>query len=265
MSKLNNSNINLGFVHWSGIFTGYDNTQYGTFDENGINTLKGSLDNSGPLCIMDSLFNNAIVISPLTNVMAASDYVNKTTNEYQCGIVGNITSIPNEFKQSWIMTLTKYKKNDNTNGVNIAMREWGDKQLQYYNKKRGNAHLRDFTLNYLGYSTDHGTYYYYYTEPDKDYQDTMIDVKKYLNSIGLPVKYVLLDSWWYYKGVNDGVKNWKPMTNVFPNGMEYVHNATDWPIQAHNRYWSINNIYSNNPPSPYKNTGMFMFLCFIFL
>ena len=192
--------------------------------------------------------------------MAASEYINKTRKKYYAGIIGNVTSISSGFEQTWIITVSKYG-----GGVNMAMKEWGDKQLKYYNKQRGNAHLRDYTLNYLGYSTDHGTFYYYYTEENKNYEETMIDVKKYVDSIGIPVKYVLLDSWWYYKGDNDGVKNWKPMPNIFPDGMEYVHNQTDWPIQAHNRYWSINNIYSKNPPSPYHNTGMLVYISFIFV
>ena len=75
------------------------------------------------------------------------------------------------------------------------MFEWGEKKLTYFNKKRSNSHLRDYTLNYLGYSIDNGAYYYYQTEPDKNYEETIIDIKNYVDKENIPVKYILLDSW----------------------------------------------------------------------
>ena len=59
---------------------------------------------------------------------------------------------------------------------------------------------RDYSLNYLGYSTDNGAFYYYQTEdhqpgkrgppytPGKTYEETLIDVKHYADSIGVPYK-----------------------------------------------------------------------------
>ena len=43
---------------------------------------------------------------------------------------------------------------------------------------------------------DNGAYYYYNPEAGKNYQQTMIDVKAYAESVGLPYQYTLLDSWW---------------------------------------------------------------------
>lgn len=42
-----------------------------------------------------------------------------------------------------------------------------------------------------------GAFYYYLTEPGKNYEDTLIDVHTYAQSEQLPFHYVLLDSWWY--------------------------------------------------------------------
>ena len=44
-------------------------------------------------------------------------------------------------------------------GVNSVMLGWGDAVLATYSKQR-EAYKRDFTLRYLGYSTDNGAYYY---------------------------------------------------------------------------------------------------------
>ena len=48
-----------------------------------------------------------------------------------------------------------------------------------------------------------------------------------------------IDSWWYFKGPDDGVKNWTAMPSVFPNGIEAVVKKTGWPIEAHNRWWYV--------------------------
>lgn len=58
----------------------------------------------------------------------------------------------------------------------------------------------------------------------------------------IPYKVILLDSWWYYKGIGDGVKNWTAMPSVFPGGnagMRELAAATGWKIIAHNRYWRV--------------------------
>ena len=46
-----------------------------------------------------------------------------------------------------------------------------------------------------------------------------------------------IDSWWYYKGQSNGVKNWTAMAGVFPDGISGLSQRTGWPIVAHNRYW----------------------------
>lgn len=51
-----------------------------------------------------------------------------------------------------------------------------------------------------------------------------------------------IDSWWYFKGPNDGVKNWTAMPSAFPNGIEAVVKKTGLPIVAHNRWWYVHPI-----------------------
>ena len=46
-SPVNNSDINLGYVHWSGIFTGYS-TQYGRWrNDDSSDSLEGTIDKTG--------------------------------------------------------------------------------------------------------------------------------------------------------------------------------------------------------------------------
>lgn len=104
-------------------------------------------------------------------------------------------------------------------------------------------------------AADNGAYYYYHTEgmlpkrgppytPGKTYEETLIDVKAYAAQEGIPYKYVLLDSWWYYQGVGSGVSNWIGRPDVFPHGNDYLRNKTGWPIMGHNRYWAVDNVYA---------------------
>lgn len=110
---------------------------------------EGGLNNgAGPFCIFDPEMENAIVFSPLTDHFGGSDYVTKNGGskyQMQWGILGNVTNVDEGYAISFILAAPR-----NGGGLNAAMRAWGDRQLSYYGKRRGNAHERDFTLNYLG-------------------------------------------------------------------------------------------------------------------
>jgi len=59
----------------------------------------------------------------------------------------------------------------------------------------------------------------------------LLAVKDDADEKNIPYRYVQLDSWWYYKGQGDGVKNWTAMPDVFPNGIESMVAKTG------NRFW----------------------------
>lgn len=65
-----------------------------------------------------------------------------------------------------------------------------------------------------------GAFYYYQKERNKTYEETVLDVVKYATTAGIPYRYLQYDSWWYFKSVGDGVKNWTAKSDVFPHGME---------------------------------------------
>eukprot|EP01084_Bolivina_argentea_P006731 12741_1 len=141
--------------------------QFGAWTKTGSTSLRGSVAETGPLAIFDADLNNTIVIAPLTDHMSINDGVVTAADhtEFRLGLMGNITSVDAAQSYQFILTLTR-----SGGGVNKGMYEWGDRELQFHGqRKRGNSHARDYTLQYLGYSTDHGAYYYYYTEPGKNY------------------------------------------------------------------------------------------------
>ena len=76
--------------------------------------------------------------------------------------------------------------------------------------------------------------------------------------MGIPVKYLEIDSWWYPKDKLLAVVEWTALPDIFPNGLDYLQEQTGWPIVAHNRYWSRNTTYD------IENGGQYNFIRGIF-
>ena len=99
-----------------------------------------------------------------------------------------------------------------------------------------------------------GAYYYYNTEPSKNYEQTLYDVKDYAEAQKIPYRYVLLDSWWYFQGHGGGVNVWDARPDVFPDGLAAFQQKTQWGLQLHNRYWATDTNYSS------RNGGDYTFI-----
>jgi hypothetical protein len=231
----------LGYAHWISWFydqqptskslrsnfrrralvaPGFSTPQHGTWDTD--TRLSGGIGGSGVTAVyalnanvesadamveaaalgkVRSNSNVAVIIAPLTNMMAVS-HVSPASGTLAYGIMGNVSSVPEGYSVSVLMHF-------GSQGVNQAMSTWGKVFRGWYNKADANAaREKDITLQYLGFSTDNGAYYYYNTVPGKDYEQTLLDVKADADMNQIPYKYVLLDSWWYYKGANGGVSEW---------------------------------------------------------
>jgi len=226
-----------GYLQYTGdmVGSGYHVGKWGDDTSDITSGIKGT----GPLVVFQKAMRLSVVFSPFSNAMAANQKFthNQLGNILDYGIMGNVTSIPPGYEISTIVSFAE-------GGVNSAMMAWGDAMLSRSQKSRDAAWEKDFALQYLGYSTDNGAYYYYTTELNKNYEETMLDVAAEAQKQNIPYRYWLADSWWYYKGVQDGVKNWTAMESVFPHGMSYVYEQTGWLVQGHNRFWSMNTDYA---------------------
>ena len=102
------------------------------------------------------------VISSFSNFMSASagPLSNGTGTAY--GLQASITEVPAGYTLSYIVSAANNGDGASA-GVNEAFEAWGDKLLKTYGKSR-DVTYKDFSLNYLGYSTDNGAFYYYQTE-----------------------------------------------------------------------------------------------------
>jgi hypothetical protein len=89
--------------------------------------------------------------------------------------------------------------------------------------------------------------YYYTTGTYANYSAALSAVANYSSALNIPYRALLLDSWWYFKGTADGVKNWTAMPSIFTGGNAGIRELVDqtgWKITAHNRYWSADTDYA---------------------
>ena len=58
-----------------------------------------------------------------------------------------------------------------------------DIQMTHHHGRHGgknpDAWKDDYSMTHLGYTTDNGAYYYYLTEPGKNYEETILALKDY--------------------------------------------------------------------------------------
>ena len=161
---------------------------------------------------------------------------------------GSIESLPEAYTSGVIIQAGS--------GIRHTMRDWG---LALMKKGGKNPDLwkEDFSLRFLGYTTDNGAYYYYNTEPGKNYEDTILDLKAYTVEAKIPVRWILYDSW-FYKKLNDthggpmyspskGALNWTDADPaIFPSGLRAMYKATGWPVVGHGRAWARGNVYEKD-------------------
>ena len=201
-------------------------------------------DGGYPVVLFDEAMENTIVLSPLNTFMSSLQATWTTTAKelvFGFGIMDSVKEIPEEYAYETVLVAGQ--------NVTDTMMKWGKFMQRFYNRD-DSYRYSDYTINYLGYWTDNGACYHYCTGKYDNYEDALVDMKKYSDQQGIPYRYLQLDSWWYYKG-HGGVKNWTAMTTVFPHGLSYIANVWKTPIVAHNRMWSKNTDYAKQNGGKY--------------
>ncbi len=210
---------------------------------------------SSPVVFYDDDLN-CFVLSPLDGFVNAA--INQSDNSrISCGIQGEIKEIPKNYSQKFLLTFNR--------GINASLENLGALLLKYHGSKKKDTYY-NIAASHLSYWTDNGAYYYYRTEKDMSYEDTMVAVKDYFDSHGIPIKSYNFDSWWYLKYQSRFKKKlseiFKPLYRILGGGLfgntlrweaDPQHFSTDLktysaerfkaPIIAHSRRWDVRSPY----------------------
>jgi len=199
---------------------------------------------------------NAFVISPASHFMVAS-MIGDGRTEVGSGFNPKLRNLPAGFTQQTLVAFGQ--------GINRTWDTWSGALLDLLHAKRP-SNDADTVLKYLGYWTDNGAVYYYNYDREKGYAGTLESLVARYRQKQIPIRYLQLDSWWYYKSTTDpdgtpgkekksdklpagewnrygGLLEYKAHTDLFPNGLDSFQKTIGLPLVTHNRWI--------DPASPY--------------
>ncbi len=192
---------------------------------------------------------NAFVISPASHFMVAS-MTGDGRNNVASGFNPDLRNLPAGFTQQTLVAFGQ--------GINTTWDLWGRAMLDLHGAKRP-ANDADPVLKYLGYWTDNGSAYYYNYNLDQGYAGTLQSLVERYHQEQIPIRYLQLDSWWYYKTTTDaegkpgkdkkskklpsgewnrygGLLKYEAHTDLFPNSLNAFQKEIGLPLITHNRW-----------------------------
>lgn len=223
----------------------------------------GASDCSTPWLLFDDA-DDAMVISPASHFMVAAMSGDGRTN-ISSGLNAALRHIPAGFSQQTLLTFG--------HGINRTWDLWGKSLLALQGLQRPDNEA-DTVLKYLGYWTDNFAYYYYNYDLDKGYAGTLQSLVRRYRQEHIPIRYLQLDSWWYYKSFTDadgkigktksprlpegewnrygGLLEYRAHPALFPNGLAAFQQSIGLPLVTHNRWIDPASPYHQN----YKISGV---------
>lgn len=191
----------------------------------------------GPIILFsDDL--DVIVFSPLDHFfVSVVDYVD---GQLTAGLAGEVDAAPEGFAHRFLLVEGR--------GINATVARWGE-LLRADRGTTGPDRYADEGLSFLGYWTDNGAFYYYHTPEGQTYAETLLGVKADADANGIPLGYLQIDSWWYFKEGSGGLLpwagllRWEPLPAAFPDGLAAFQQALGLPLVAHNRWFDADNEY----------------------
>ena len=212
-------------------------SQVGVFDALHINASAFGLMGSAAAIYDSSL--QVLAITPLDNFMTTHMAVGSSlgTGALGLGLSARVTSVPPSFRSRSLLV--------GGQGINNTMFALGSALLALSGKARLSVSAAtDPSTRFISLWTDNGAFYYYKTEPNATYQQTVIDSVAYTTALSAPIRTLQFDSWWYPKDAAGGCVAWEPMHSIFPDGMN--PHWVPLPLVLHSRYFSSKSVYVNN-------------------
>lgn len=237
---------------------------------------KGSGDGAGMPLVLHDEGLNTLVVSPLDDFFTACQVAShQMGGALTFGMQGTLTSAPAGHEHLTLLVAGE--------GVGATMLRWGEllRRAAGGGKERSMQWTRsgDAGLRTLSYYTDNGAYYYYHTvngscccpkcksknnpatpQGATGYAATLDAIAARLQDLRVPVGVLQLDSWWYYKGSNDGVKLWEPMPSTLGGSAVHDPPSAWWPVPngwalvTHSRWYEADNEYVTGD-APGSNTS----------
>jgi hypothetical protein len=202
----------------------------------------GKLGGEGPWVLYDGK-GRTMVLSPADHFLVA-DMTDGPDGVQAGALDAKIATLPKGFEHGTLLALGS--------GVNETLDAWGS-ALQAMNGKAEIANDRDVVLNKFGYWTDHFATYYYKYDKKLGYLGTLLAVRDKYEKLGVPIKYMQLDSWWYPKGSGfspdgtpvNGETVYRADRTIFPDGLQGFQEQMGMPFVVHARWVA--------PVSPYRH------------
>ena len=198
---------------------------------------------------------STLVVAPLDNVKHHGSYRNDTINSaWEMGVYSQVTSLPPGFSHRTLMLAGA--------GVTATVARYGALAMKVAGTNRSAALAKDVVVNYLGYWTDSGAYYYAdipfkhnltamaaTLRPGATMEDVSVAVKSKLDEQKVPVKYWQWDDWWYpgHAVYVWCVQEWEMVDYAFPSGLEGMHSKLGVPFLYYMPYWCQSNHTTNTP------------------
>jgi hypothetical protein len=191
---------------------------------------------------------NAFIVSGASHFTNVQTSVSNGT--ITVGINSAISTLPAGFEQTAILAADA--------GINQTFMDWGWGLLNISGKKQPTNDSSPELKSY-GYWTDNGAAYHYATEPGKNYEQTLTDMKTDFETTGkIPLAYMQIDSWWYPKGASmswsdssGGEYTFTAAPAVFPEGLGGFQQKMGFPFIVHARWIDTASPYR----SMYKMSG----------
>lgn len=166
----------------------------------------------------------------------------------RCGWHGDLARIPRGFATEMAIWAAP--------GPRAAIDAWCRLLRRRATTQRPSRYADD-GVGKLSYWTDNGAVYYYRTEPDLDYSETLERAVTTLHSEDVPVRSVQIDSWFYphqnLRPVSpegapivppSGAMRWEPRDDLFPDGFgDLRRRVSGLPLSFHSRHFSAQSPY----------------------
>lgn len=183
---------------------------------------------------------NTFIFSEASHFMHAS-VAQDGSGTLSAGLDPAVANVPAGYVQTALLVVEP--------GVNQAFDTWG-KALLALGNKTPVANSSSLVLSSLGYWTGNEQAYYYAYDPNRGYEGTLTAIASELQTAGVPLGYLQLDSWWYPKGAQaqwnapgDGIYTYSAAPTLFPDGLDGFHTTLGLPLVTHARWI--------DPASPY--------------